>query len=107
MSIAKSEDFINSAFDFPDPPIDFVLVFDKHDTNFSKTRKLFETAMIRTGLMLNKETIGNENYILITAPFERLAFEAEQVKLEMNLKGVLYVHCTITKCVTSIICVII
>lgn len=78
----------NDGFTFEGPPVDYVLVHDKNDTVFNQTRQYFERALKKAGLIINKETVGSEIYSLITAPFERLAYEAEQVKLEMDLKGV-------------------
>lgn len=68
--------------------IDYVIVYDSNDVVNNLVRFAFENALNKEGLQISRETIGDHVYLLVHCPFERLAYEAEQVKLEMNLKGV-------------------
>lgn len=69
--------------------IDYVIVYDSNDVVNNLVRFAFESALSKAGLQISRETIGTDVYILVHCPFERLALEAELVKLEMNLKGVI------------------
>lgn len=56
----------------------------------SKKRANFEHHMKKAGLVIEKERVGNNCFVKIYCPFDRLCYEAEQSQLEMPLKGVLY-----------------
>ncbi len=70
------------------PTIDYVLVYSAENMDLATPRKLFEEAIIRDGLEINPETIGNKVFLKLFCPFDRMALEAERIKLEMPIKGV-------------------
>lgn len=70
------------------PRIDFVLVYDATDLAHAQTRAAFEKAMRKIGLILHTESLDKDVYVTIYCPFDLLAIEAENVKLEMPLKNV-------------------
>lgn len=71
------------------PCIDYVLVYDTKDPTKTPMRDNFERIMRRNGLDLETQKVGERCFVKIYCPFKRLAIEAETVKLEMPLKGVI------------------
>ncbi len=67
---------------------DYVLVYDEFDFSLAYLRDLFESALKKEGLELEKEQIDEQIFLKIFVPSSRLAVEAERLKLEMPLKGV-------------------
>jgi hypothetical protein len=72
----------------PLPRIDYVLVYDHRDLAHDARRDDFHRRIRRLGLRLEIEKVGNNSFVKIFCPFDRLCFEAEKMGLEMPLKGV-------------------
>lgn len=54
---------------------------------FERIREQFEKRLTDGGLLLEKETTEKHVFVKVHCPFERLAHEAERMRLEMPLKG--------------------
>ena len=67
---------------------DYVLVYDNEDYQNQPARVLYEKELRKEGLDVHSEKLGQYCFVKIVCPFDRLCFEAEQVKLEMPLKDV-------------------
>uniref|UniRef100_A0A915HIV9 Anoctamin dimerisation domain-containing protein n=1 Tax=Romanomermis culicivorax TaxID=13658 RepID=A0A915HIV9_ROMCU len=73
--------------------IDYVLVFgvsshEKQEEKLREYRRIFEKLMRSEGLILSYEMCKELNFVKISCPFDRLAKEAELMRLEMPLKNV-------------------
>lgn len=82
--------------------IDYILVHDKKTSNDvedgdkkedlldkEEKRERFESALKSEGFNIQHDTIGNNVFVKLHCPFKRLCAEAEIVKLEKALKGVI------------------
>lgn len=87
-SIDEQNEYANESSSKTSPTVDFVLVYDLRDDKYVDFRRAFEKAMLEEGLQLDYETFRGIVFMKITAPFHRLAREAERVRLEMSLRGV-------------------
>ncbi len=64
-----------------------------------RMRHKFEGAMVEEGIQIQADTIGENVYMKLHVPFDRLCTEAEKMKLEMPLHGVsvfFCISCTMT-----------
>ena len=81
--------------------IDYVLVYSRKTTDEEpdpkdreelrkriKMRHKFEAALLEEKIEIQADSYGENVYMKIHVPFERLCAEAENVKLEMPLHGV-------------------
>ncbi|CAN8012322.1 unnamed protein product, partial [Ixodes pacificus] len=78
--------------------VDYVLVYecDDPDGHYSGElelnrhyRELYESAMRAEGLLLDQEFIGDYVFLKVHCPFQRLCQEAENVRLDLPLDGLL------------------
>ncbi|CAN8006180.1 unnamed protein product [Ixodes hexagonus] len=78
--------------------VDYVLVYecDDLDGHYSGElelnrhyRELYESAMKSEGLLLDQEFIGDYVFLKVHCPFQRLCQEAENVRLDLPLDGLL------------------
>ncbi|XP_072040866.1 anoctamin-4-like isoform X2 [Amphiura filiformis] len=96
--------------------IDYVLSFKKEDSDYDSDdekefeqkkkkkmlRKKFHSAIKGERLQVREEELGENVFLLIHAPFARLCEEAEDIKLEMPLKGAEIKKGEITGCCAGI-----
>lgn len=73
--------------DYSEQPVDYVLIYNTKGPQ-TELREKFETILQNEELLVQKEIIGNEVFVMICSNFDRLCREAERVKLQMPLKGV-------------------
>ncbi|KAJ8298155.1 hypothetical protein KUTeg_011494 [Tegillarca granosa] len=87
--------------------IDYILVHDKKSSKDvedkdkkadleekEEKRERFEDALKSEGFNIQHDTIGNNVFVKLHCPFKRLCAEAEIVKLEKALKGVIIIMYT-------------
>ncbi|KAL1922354.1 uncharacterized protein VTP21DRAFT_9893 [Calcarisporiella thermophila] len=86
-----SDAFIRIIY-LPDNRCDFVLTYLANEAEKSaehqKRRREFELELLRAGLLIEREEGVDHDFVFVklTAPFERLCREAQNMKLKMNLK---------------------
>ena len=81
--------------------IDYIIVYpkksideihlDADQKSFQKRQELrrkFQEALLAEGILIQKDIIGENFYLKLHVPFQRLCEEAERTKLEMPLSGV-------------------